>query len=409
MRAKTKLEKEAASKMFAALTEKQEGYVIKNFFHYAYRTGKDNCTCMRCGGTFRSDNKKAVCPQCGSRVDMIDTQKRHYDEGCYFMVAEAKEPFQVLRYFFVIASSKKGEKADFSVREAGRIFICEDGRTLSFARRRSMSYYIDAWEFSSDIELRKGYNPLMQFSPYLVYPKYGWAKFLRNRHFRASYISFAPVEFIVKFLQDKGFEKLAKIGTKDEIKSYRGVLKYWKSYLIAKRKGIENITLWYDMVAALDELGKDLRNPYYVSPDNLREAHDRWILKMEAKRRKERQQQQQMELTESNILYLEDKKNYIGFSFSCNGIDFHVLQSVYEFMEEGDAMHHCVFSNKYYERKNSLIFSATIEGKRIETIQYSLDTETVLQSFGACNQLTPYHDLILQSFELNRDLIRRAG
>lgn len=32
MRAKTKLEKEAASKMFAALTEKQEGYVIKNFF-----------------------------------------------------------------------------------------------------------------------------------------------------------------------------------------------------------------------------------------------------------------------------------------------------------------------------------------------------------------------------------------
>lgn len=75
MRAKTKLEKEAASKMFAALTEKQEGYVIKNFFHYAYRTGKDNCTCMRCGGTFRSDDKKAVCPNCGSRVDMIDTQK----------------------------------------------------------------------------------------------------------------------------------------------------------------------------------------------------------------------------------------------------------------------------------------------------------------------------------------------
>lgn len=69
MRAKTKLEKEAASKMFAALTEKQEGYVIKNFFHYAYRTGKDNCTCMRCGGTFRSDNKKAVCPNCGSRVN----------------------------------------------------------------------------------------------------------------------------------------------------------------------------------------------------------------------------------------------------------------------------------------------------------------------------------------------------
>ena len=43
-----------------------------------------------------------------------------------------------------------------------------------------------------------------------------------------------------------------------------------------------------------------------------------------------------------------------------------VLQSVDEFYEEGKAMHHCVYTNAYYNDENSLILSARIDGERIE-------------------------------------------
>ena len=48
-----------------------------------------------------------------------------------------------------------------------------------------------------------------------------------------------------------------------------------------------------------------------------------------------------------------------------------VLDSVEAIRQEGEAMHHCVFTNEYYLKADSLILSATIDGKRIETIEVS--------------------------------------
>jgi hypothetical protein len=56
------------------------------------------------------------------------------------------------------------------------------------------------------------------------------------------------------------------------------------------------------------------------------------------------------------------------------------FSSVTEFFEKDMAMHHCVFSNQYYLKEDSLILSASIEGKRIETIELSLDTMLIAQS-----------------------------
>ena len=46
-----------------------------------------------------------------------------------------------------------------------------------------------------------------------------------------------------------------------------------------------------------------------------------------------------------------------------------VIESVEEMVEEGRLMHHCV--GGYHNKANSLILSATIDGKRIETIEVS--------------------------------------
>ena len=69
-------------------------------------------------------------------------------------------------------------------------------------------------------------------------------------------------------------------------------------------------------------------------------------------------------------------------------------------------MHHCVFSNEYYLKADSLILSATIDGKRIETIEISLKTMKVVQSRGVCNKNTEHHDQIVNLVNKNMKLIR---
>ena len=66
-----------------------------------------------------------------------------------------------------------------------------------------------------------------------------------------------------------------------------------------------------------------------------------------------------------------------------------------------------MFSNEYYLKEDSLILSATIEGKRIETIEVSLKTLKVVQSRGVCNKNTEYHEQIVNLVNANSRLIRK--
>ena len=66
-----------------------------------------------------------------------------------------------------------------------------------------------------------------------------------------------------------------------------------------------------------------------------------------------------------------------------------------------------MFDNAYYLKENSLILSATIEGRRIETIEVNLDTLKVVQSRGLCNRNTEYHDQIVNLVNANKRLIRQ--
>ena len=72
---------------------------------------------------------------------------------------------------------------------------------------------------------------------------------------------------------------------------------------------------------------------------------------------------------------------------------------------EGRAMHHCV--GRYHTKKDSLILSATINGKRIETVEVSLSQMKVVQCRGVCNSNTEYHDRIIKLVEDNAEQIRQ--
>ena len=61
-------------------------------------------------------------------------------------------------------------------------------------------------------------------------------------------------------------------------------------------------------------------------------------------------------------------------------------------------MHHCVYTNGYYKKPDSLILSARdrITDHRIETIEVNLKTLSVEQSRGVCNENTIHHGRIIE-------------
>jgi len=76
-------------------------------------------------------------------------------------------------------------------------------------------------------------------------------------------------------------------------------------------------------------------------------------------------------------------------------------------MKEGDILHHCVFASSYHLKPDTLILSAYIGDKRLETIEISISKLRVLQCRGVCNQNTEYHDKIIALVKKNIRLIRQ--
>ena len=197
----------------------------------------------------------------------------------------------------------------------------------------------------------------------------------------------------------------------------------WNSYKIAMRNkyAITDISLWCDLICLLEKLGKDLRNPHFICPPDLKAAHDRYMEKRQVQverererqriaweaERLERERQRLEEMAKKKEGYIRKKAAFLNLVLTDGLIIIKVLQDIDEFYEEGKAMHHCVYTNAYYNNENSLILSARIDGERIETVEVDLRTLKVVQSRGVCNSNTEYHDRIIKLVEDNAEQIRQ--
>src|SRR5699024_907757 len=121
----------------------------------------------------------------------------------------------------------------------------------------------------------------------------------------------------------------------------------------------------------------------------------------------ERERKRLEEIAKEKDEYIQKKAAFFNLILTDGVIIVKVLQSVDEFYEEGKAMHHCVYTNAYYNNENSLILSARIDGQRIETVEVDLQTLKVVQSRGVCNSNTEYHDRIIKLVEDNAEQIRQ--
>lgn len=79
--------------------------------------------------------------------------------------------------------------------------------------------------------------------------------------------------------------------------------------------------------------------------------------------------------------------------FSRGKIQVQFLNSVQEVMEEGDILKHCVFTNKYYEKK-TLLFSALVDGQKVATVEVDPRLMKVVQIRGTHNNPTKFDNKI---------------
>ena len=244
-----------------------------------------------------------------------------------------------------------------------------------------------------------------------IYPKSKVIDTLRRNGFDGDFHGIVPTSLIPALLSDSRAETLMKAGQyqmlRHYLKSSFDMERYWASVKICIRNGytIADGSMWCDYIDLLQHFGKDTNSPKYVCPQDLKAEHDKWMEKRNRQRIREQTEEQRMKAIEDEKEYLKAKGIFFGLVFTDNLICVKVIESVEEMILEGKAMHHCV--GGYHRRKDSLIFSATINGKRIETVEVSLKTLQVVQSRGVCNSNTEYHDRIITLVENNAELIRK--
>ena len=438
MKPKTMIQKEVArlSATLRPISPKQTEWAYTNCVeHIAYRAKSGMITCPDCGHSWKSGDgtlcdtlEGCICPHCGAELKVQDTRRRTQKGVRYFCILTTCRGYQIIRVAQAHYSSKKGEPMKFNCTEVVQRWISPDGKVTDMALLRTFpSYYCDQWSLYSDMEVRHYnslYDDVCKWSE--VYPLIRTIPQLRRNGFKGDFYGISPVLLFKRLLSDTRIETLMKSGEIEDMKYFilnpHNAEMLWASYLIARRHHykINSLELWCDYLQMLNNLGQDIRNPKNICPADFIDAHDRAMRRIEAKRMKERtenerrweaerrdrEQRKLLEEKQREDDFKAMKSKFFGLVISDNEITVKVLESIEEYYEEGKAQNICVFGAGYYTKADSLVLSARIGDRIIETVEVDLQTLRVVQCHGKNNKNTAYHDRIVDLVNSNARLIR---
>ena len=418
MKPRNKFEKAvlAQSKKLRPITPIQINWAFRNCVeHYAHRLPKGRTTCMDCGHSWvmTEQTEHCTCPECGASLKVCLTYQRKVRQKQYFTTLTTSGEYQVLRMFLLVVGMEKGVNAKSYALEIGQYWWNEQGRKAVVAIPRTLGCYIDTFSFASPFAIRNDNEAYRHISYSPIYPRYKVLPTLRRNGFNGNFHDIVPTKLIPALLSDSRAETLLKAGQypmlRHYIRSSFDMERYWASIKICIRNGytIADGSMWRDTIDLLRHFGKDTNSPKYVCPADLKAEHDRLMHKRNKEIERKKLEERIRQAKKHEKAYRKLKGIFFGIAFTDGTLQVRVLESVAEFAAEGTELHHCVFSNSYFLEKNSLILSATIDGKRIETIEVSLKTLKVVQSRGVCNSNTEYHDRIIRLVENNTELIRQ--
>jgi hypothetical protein len=421
MKPKTALQKQIVelSSKLPVINDKQKQYAIDKSFENWAVISRNTMFCLECSNSWKegkgidstlSDDKRK-CPSCSKTLKLFKYNKQIFKEIEYFGILTTIEGYQVVRMLSATKFMKKSEKPTYLISEVMQHFIDEKGVMTTMSKKTQMfSQAYDQWVFHSDLEVREDYireEKRANLNPWKIYPERKILPIIKRNGFKGQFHGIAPQNLFKGILTNSNAECLLKSNQTSALEYYLSnpyYRKYLPSVKICTRNSyaIKHFKLWVDYVDLLIHFGKDLQNPKYVCPSNLSLAHDKLVAKKRAIQRKDKYKNLKQEIEEAQIVYNEQKKEFFGLKFTDKKITVSVIERVSEFMEEGDELGHCVFTNEYHKKPNSLVFSASIGNKRLETVEVLLSENKIEQSRGKGNKATKYNQKIIDL--VNRNL-----
>lgn len=382
--------------------------------HKGYAT-KKKVVCMDCGKTFSPglvSRKRAICPHCQTKLSVEISRKTTDRQRVYVAIAELHFEFQVIRNFEIFAYYKSGEQPRYSIYEILQHWILPNGKREVISRNHTINWYFDSWNGNMEIR-QKSCIKKYDVYPYKLHPSSRfWPEIGRyGIDYRLQGVtSLEAFTHIPKNPKAETLLKAKQYNLLEYCIEYPSQVNYrWPSIKICLRNKyvIKDVKMWIDYLDLLSYFHKDLRNAHYVCPANIKKEHDRLIDRKRRVQEREIIERKRKKAIEDEKIYQELKAKFFDIEFGDDMIHISVLRSVNEVMQEGDAMHHCVFTNEYYLKPDSLLLSARIKDKRLETIEVSLTKLDVLQSRAVCNSISEYHDQIIKLVRKNMNLIRQ--
>lgn len=379
-----------------------------------YNNGRLVCYCSECGGRVEVITAKE-CPHCHAKWHGKPKPDERTRKCRYYMELEAKGDIQLCRIYFVEYRTWLYRKSDKRVREVERIMYAPNGERKVFARGvQGLSPYYDAWLTNPAITLKREPKN-MSWSAAMRYNLMVWAYEIKSLTRQWQY------KDIAKLMNDHQYdtgalrliaypwgETMLKTGQQELFNHLMGYKQLPSKELIQAvnicnrhHYVIDDPSLWCDTMKYLKRFGLDTHNPKYICPKDLRALHNQLLerqRRIDERIRQERREQRRQERMLNDKKYAEmiqHWQEHMGKILSLNltgtNISIKPLQSINEFKQEGDAMHHCVYDNEYYNYDkfpSSLILSAKDgEGHRLATIEYDTKHMSIVQCRAVLNKV----------------------
>ena len=386
MKPKTRLQKRVYEphKTLPKLTQEQTEWALNHCFkhYFIHRKSTGEYICTDCNHRWKSDVTPDVCPHCRATLTFCDnSRKKVFKDRNYYSIIQTCQEFTVIRIFYIDKYIKFGQvhnSGDFY--EISQYWFSDNGGQVILAKNKLMfSFYSNTpFNLRSELNVKQTCKKYDYISPYRAYPKIQVSKTLKRNGLKNSFRGFREVDVIRYLLSEPIYETLWKQKDLPMIKRFHSdghrIKKYWKQILKFKKRDykVENIGLWFDYLDLLSYFGKDINNPHYLFPPDFTTAHDHYMKRKrkrmekeyEERRReyekqaKERELQRIIEQEKKAEEFIKNKSKYFDITFRNSNIIVVVLSSFDAYKKEGDTLHHCVFTNTYYDRKNSLILAA---------------------------------------------------
>lgn len=397
------------------LSMAHKSWAIDNCIEHISICNKGNViTCLHCSNVYEDImfiDEKTVCPSCCFEAKKKITKKRIFDDWALFAIYDTVKNLQVIRYCKISVNYRKGEQAKYTINEVCQLWLRPDGKFEIYGNQHQLNYYQNRWIGGFEIRNKRMIDKY-DISPYKVYPKIKLIKEFKRVKFKLAKTDLTPLTAFKRLLTPN-FETLFKagqihlfnFGNPDKIHHY------WRSIKICLRKNykVERADIWFDYLNLLEYFNRDLSNPKYVCPENLNHEHDRLVRKKNEIFRRKAFEEQRQRIEEDQQAYVKEKSRFFDLSLSDGDITIEPIKDVKDFFIIGSDQGHCIFSNEYYKRRDSLILIACDRNKVIlETIELSIKDCSIRQSYGRRNIVTPHHDKIKSIIDSNIEYIKRT-